>query len=194
MSKRFEEAVRVISAKIKELLAEKGSVRIAVDGNCGAGKTTFAKAVSVELDGNVFHMDDFYLPLENRTHERLNESGGNIHRERFLQEVLQPLKKGETVNYKVFNCKNQSFDDSVLITPKPVSIIEGSYSCHPDFYDYYDLHIFIGISPETQKERIINRNGKADWENFKKLWIPFEEKYFREFKIKEKCDIVFDFN
>lgn len=42
---------------------------IAIDGRCGAGKTTLAQRLQQELGGRVFHMDDFFLRPVQRTAE-----------------------------------------------------------------------------------------------------------------------------
>ncbi len=183
-----EETIKIINEKLKE----KGTVKIAIDGRCGSGKSTFGEILSKEFECNLFHMDDFYLTPEKRTTERLNEPGGNVDRERFLNEVLNPVTKGENVFYRVYDCETQTFKESVEITPKNIVITEGSYSCHPELFDFYDLHIFLTVSPETQMKRIINRNGKEDAQNFKNKWIPLEEKYFEHFEIEKKCDIIFN--
>ena len=185
-------AVRIISDKITEIYNIKGSVYVAIDGNCGAGKTTLAEYLAGLFKCNLFHMDDFYLTPEKRTAERLNEPGGNVDRERFLSEVLVPLSRNEDIFYKAYDCGTQSFKEPVRVTPKRVVITEGSYSCHPELYGYYDLHIFLSASPEVQMKRIIKRNGEEAYECFKNKWIPLEEKYFDAFKIKEKCELIFE--
>ena len=69
---------------------------IAIDGRAAAGKTTLATLLSQVLTAEIIRMDDFFLPAELRTAERLAQSGGNIHYERFCAEVLPNLKKKET--------------------------------------------------------------------------------------------------
>lgn len=194
MSKRLEDAVKELSAIIKERLLEKGTVSVAVDGNCGGGKSTLAKALLKEINCNLFEMDDFYLPLKERTAERFAEAGGNIDRERFKSEILEPAKNGERILYRAFDCEKQEITRAYEMTPKNIFVTEGSYSCHPDFYDYYDLHIFISVSPEAQRERIIKRGGEKEYDVFSRIWIPWEEEYFKKFNIKEKCEIVYNFD
>lgn len=191
-NKAFRNALEIVKEEIKSILKEKETAIIAIDGRCGSGKTTLANAISEDFNCNVFHMDDFYLPLEKRTKERLDESGGNIDRQRFLEEVIVPARNGEAVFYKAFDCKLQSLKASVIMKPKSIVIAEGSYSCHNDFYDLYDLHIFLTVSPEAQKERIIKRNGEEGYKLFENKWIPLEEKYFTEQDVKGKCELVFE--
>ena len=46
-------------------------------------------------------MDDFFLRPEQRTEERLKEVGGNVDRERFLEEVARPLtNKKKSFGYR----------------------------------------------------------------------------------------------
>ncbi len=190
-SQSIEYAVNITEKRIKELLREKSRVLIAVEGRSASGKTTFAKLLSQRLSCTVFHIDDFYLPKEKQTEERLSQSGGNIDRESFLNYLLLPSLKGEEVIYKAFDCKTQRYKDSVKIQSGKIVVTEGVYSCHNDFYDLYDLHIFLTVSPEIQKERIIKRNGEDVYKIFKDKWIPREENYFKEQDIKNKCELVF---
>ncbi len=190
-SQSVKNAVILTEEKIKSLLKEKGKFAVAIDGRSASGKTTFAKLLKERLGCTVFQIDDFYLPREEQTEERISQSGGNIDRKRFLNEVLLPAKNGETVSYKAFDCKTQDYKNALEIKPENVVITEGSYSCHNDFYALYDLRIFLTVSPEIQKERIIKRNGEEGYKIFKDKWIPFEEKYFNEQDIENKCELVF---
>lgn len=178
-----------VFSEIEKLLSEKACVKIAIDGRCAAGKTTLAARIAEQFDANVFHMDDFFLPSEKRTRERLSEPGGNVDRERFLSEVLLPIEAGEAFSYFPFDCKTQSRKSAVKVEPKGLSIIEGSYSCHPLLFGYYDLHLFLSVSKEEQLERLEKRCPEK-LGDFRERWIPMEEAYFQYFSVKEKCDFV----
>lgn len=162
---------------------------IAIDGRCASGKTTLASYISEHIPCDTVHMDDFFLPFEMRTSERLSQAGGNMDRERLLLEILIPLKNGGGYAYSKFSCKNGLITPGEKIMPQKITIVEGSYSCHPDLFEFYDLHIFLSVDKKTQKERILQRN-KDNADAFFSKWIPLEEKYFSEFNIKEKCEIV----
>ena len=101
--------------RINQLLKEKESIVIAVDGMSGAGKTTYAEELATKLDANVIHMDDFFLPFSLRTKERYQTPGGNIHYERFKEEVLNHLKKD--FSYRKFDCHKMEFSLSPPPTP-----------------------------------------------------------------------------
>ena len=157
---------------------ENGSLIMAVEGPSASGKTTLAQLLENKYDCTVFHTDDFFLRPEQRTPERYAESGGNIDRERFLEEVLTPLKNGETINYRRFDCCEMKLLDPMTVTPRKLTVIEGSYSMHPAFADFYDFSVFLEISSELQKERIMTRNTPEKAERFFNEWIPLENKYF----------------
>lgn len=89
----IQKAERIIEAYQKVKPA--GCGVIAMDGRAAAGKTTLAEELAVTLGGAVVHMDDFFLPGELRTPERLAAPGGNVHAERFAEEVLPYLRRGE---------------------------------------------------------------------------------------------------
>lgn len=181
----------IISA-IKKLQIEKETVIIAIDGRCASGKTTLADTLQKEFICNVFHMDDFFLRPEQRTKERYSSAGGNVDRERFEDEILKKISKNEPFSYRAFDCKTMNFSSPVEIEPRPLGIVEGAYSCHPDLWDYYDLHIFLTLPYEKQIERIRERNG-GDVKKFTERWIPMEEKYFEHFKIDRKCELIVNF-
>ena len=117
---------------IDKLTAEKKPVTVAIDGLCGSGKTTFAALLQSVYDCNLFHADDFYLPMPMRTPERYATPGGTVHWERILSDILEQLPKNESFSYRVFDCGVMDLGDAVQVTPKTLNILEGSYSTHPE--------------------------------------------------------------
>ena len=77
--------------KIRENLINNDKIIIAIDGGCASGKTTLSKKLAEIYDANVIHMDDFFLPFEMRTEERMKEIGGNFDYCRFKKEVADML-------------------------------------------------------------------------------------------------------
>lgn len=178
--------------KIIGLLPDDKRAVIAIDGRCASGKTTLAGELAKRLGGEVVHCDDFFLPRELRTGSRLGEPGGNFHRERFISEVIEKLGSGEPFEYGVFDCSAFSVSSLRKIENTGVIIVEGAYCLHPDIPDIYDLRVFLSVSPEEQLYRIEKRNGAAALKAFREKWIPMEERYFAEFGIKDKCDLVIE--
>ena len=178
-----------IFAKIDSMLS-KGEVRMALEGGSASGKTTFSALLEKLYDCTIFHMDDFFLQPEQRTPERFSEIGGNVDRERFLSEVLIPLSSGEMVNYRRFDCSSQKILDGEMILPKNLTVTEGAYSMHPELEKYYNLYVFLDVSEELQKQRILKRNSPNFAVRFFNEWIPMEQRYFDKTDIRNRCDII----
>lgn len=175
---------------IKNLLKDNKQLIIAIDGRCGSGKSTLGALLAEQFDCNIFHMDDFFLPFEMKTSKRLAEAGGNVHYERFEEEVLRPLQNHKYVQYRQYICSKGDFSQPIKVEYKNLTIIDGSYSLHPTLRNYYDYKIFVTVDPKVQYERILKRNGKEKLQDFLNKWIPMEEYYFEELDIKNKCDLI----
>ena len=186
----MENTLEIVKQQIDALLEERNFVTVAIDGKCTSGKTTLASRLAAIYDCNVFHMDDFFLRPEQRTPERFAEAGGNVDYERFLEEVLLPLKAGKAFSYHPFDCSTFTLAAPVAVTPKKLNIVEGTYSHHPYFGDPYDLKILLTVDEETQRQRILERPAFLH-KRFFEAWIPMENQYFKEFhllsKETEKC-------
>ncbi len=163
---------------------------IAIDGRAASGKSTLAEQLSKLLDADVVHMDDFFLPPVLRTLERLAEPGGNVHYERFCEEVLPYLKSPATFAYRIFDCGRMDYNGERVIRNTQICIVEGSYSHHPKFGKYADLFVFSDVDAEEQLRRIRVRNGEEKAQMFAKKWIPLEERYFAASGTKTHADIV----
>ena len=164
-------------------------VIVAIDGHCASGKTTAAGLISDILGGEVIHMDDFFLVSELRTAKRLTTPGGNIHSERFIDEVIPHLRDTDGFSYRKFECSRMAYaDEPCHIEKCGLIICEGSYSLHPSFGEYYDIALFFDVSPDEQIKRIRRRDGEYMLSRFINEWIPMENSYFKVFDIKTKCD------
>lgn len=175
--------------RIDRMLQE-GRVNLAIEGGSASGKTTLSKLLAQVYDCTVLHMDDFFLRPEQRTKERFAEPGGNVDRERFLEEVLLPLHRQEPVAYRRFDCSTFTLAEPVLKKASKLTVIEGAYSMHPELEEYYNLSVFLETSPEVQRKRIEKRNTPELAKRFFAEWIPMEQRYFTELKVKERCDMI----
>lgn len=180
-----------IFRRIDSLIKSHESIQVAIDGNSGAGKSTLAALIGGVYDCNIFHMDHFFLRPELKTKERLEEIGGNIDYIRFRQEVAAGLQKGCKFKYRIYDCKKMSMDRYISVLPKKLNIIEGVYSMHPVLIGNYDLKIFLSLDEKEQYLRILKRDGAIMQKQFLSKWIPLENQYFKQMRIEEKSDLVF---
>lgn len=182
-------ALKAIDTALRE---NEGPIIAAVDGRCASGKSTFAARCAQLFDCNVFHMDDFFLPPELRTPERLAAPGGNVHYERAAEEIFAPVSRGEAARHAAFDCHTFTMGETQTAPRKRLNIVEGSYALHPALAGYSRLHIFLTCSPEVQLSRLARRESPESLERFKERWIPMEEAYFSGLAIESQCDVVVD--
>lgn len=177
-----------ILKKVKTLMKKQNYLVIVIDGMAASGKTILAKEIAKKLDANVIHTDDFYLPPNLRTDERLHQLCCNIDYERLQSEVLEHIN--DNILYHKFDCKQMKQTEQVRLNYKKILIIDGAYSMHPILGSYYDLSIYLKITSTKQEDRILKRDGITQLEKFKEKWIPLERQYFDKYMIENKADIV----
>ena len=161
---------------------------ISLEGRCASGKSTITSKLKHKY--TIIPIDDFFLPINLKTKERLNEIGGNINYElvkKMLVELKQALKRNlEVFSYSAFDCSKQEYYTKEIILKDKV-ILEGVYSASIYFRELIDKIAYLYVDKETQLKRINNRSLK---DRFINEWIPLEEKYFKHILIEEIADII----
>ena len=189
LHRRYVHLLPLLTA-IDRALAEKPWVLLAIEGRSAGGKSTLADLLAgLYPDTALFHADDYFLRPEQRTPERFAQPGGNMDRERLAAEILEPLSRGGAVEYRPFDCKTMSLGAPRFSRSARLNIVEGSYSFHPELERYYDLSVFLDISPEAQRRRILERNGPEWGQMFFDRWIPLENAYFQATRAAERCTL-----
>ena len=102
------------------------------------------------------------------------------------------MQRNKDFSYRPFDCRIWDLGTPVTVKATPITVIEGSYACHPSLFKYYDLRIFLTVDKEEQMRRILKRNGPEKAEMFRNRWIPLEEHYFSSFEPEDRCQLVFD--
>lgn len=184
-----------IMRQLEAAASEETELMLVIDGMCGSGKTTLADELGRRYSCNVFHMDDFYLPIVMQTEKRLSEPGGNINFDRFVAEVEVPLMQGQDILYRPFGCISQSYMEATPLKATKINIIEGTYSCHPVLRRFYEqspdrrvITLFLDIEDNIRLERLLKRVGEQRLKLFKDKWIPREKEYFDAYAVREYCD------
>ena len=168
-------------------LARKGHVSLAIEGRCGSGKTTLAALLARLYPARVVHMDDFFLPPDMRTQQRLSQPGGNVHAERFMQEAAEGIRSGGAFTHRVFDCSVGGYGPDKALPAAPLTVVEGAYCMRPEMEGLYDITVFLDIDPAEQLRRIEKRNGAEGARLFQQKWIPLEEAYFSALRVRERC-------
>jgi len=162
---------------------------IAIDGPSGSGKSTLGKYLEDNYNVLLFHTDDYFLPPTRKTEARLNEVGGNLDYERMYNEIFMNLDN-EYIESNKFNCMTNELEKRPLFKRGKYIVIEGVYSLHPLFQEFYDFTVFIDIDRDTQKQRILERSNEFMLNRFCQEWIPLEDKYFEQLRIRDIVDLT----
>lgn len=189
MLETFKQYYRLFCAIDRLLDSSADTVVLGIDGRCLSGKSTLSALLYEIYDCNVFAMDDFFLPAELQTPERLSIPGGNVDIERFQTDVLDKLRSGDFA-YRPFDCGSQSLKAPININHKRLNIVEGSYSLHPKLRNYYDLKLLLKIDKAEQLKRLKERNSQESQTQFINKWIPIEENYHTKTKPEAICDLI----
>ncbi len=184
-----------VLSEIAHLLVSQKSVEkplvISIDGRCGSGKSSLAALIKEVFSCNVFHMDDFYLPPHRRSEDWKTIPAGNMDLVRFRQEVLLPVKGEKDVLYRPFDCQTGRLAEPTPVPAAQLTVVEGSYSQHPELSDQYDLKIFLTSDSDVQRARLTAREGEGV-HSFYSHWMPMEERYFAAFDIEKKSNLIVD--
>lgn len=170
-----------VFVKISRLYAEGGEVTVAIDGQSAAGKTTLATLLPTVFDCNVFDTTDF-----------ASSPAGAVDVKRLEREVLLNLNTGLPFSYGIFDPEKGRVARRRAVPPKRLNIVEGTGSMHPKLQKYYELMVFMEVNPILQLERILRRDGRDRLLLMKEHMIPAEKAYIEQYRIKEKCDILYN--
>lgn len=188
-----EQALCALKSAVEAIIARDGRALVALDGMAASGKTTLAGQLYRAVDGcAVVHMDDFFLPQEKRTRERYERTLAWADVERVRDEVLSPLQSGRDAVYRPYvHHPEPRFLPPVRIAGDTRAVIvEGAYALNPALFPFYSLRAVMCVSPATQRERILERNGQALLSRFLSEWIPMENRHIDAHALQGRADVI----
>ncbi len=187
--RRCYAAVFSLLLEVSALLLLQQPLVLAIDGRCGSGKTWLASVLQDVFPCRVIHMDDFYLPMEQRNPRWKEIPAGNMDLQRLRSEVLLSARRGEEIPYRAYRCSEGSYLPTELLPAQPLTVVEGSYSLHPSLRDCYHKTAFLSCAPDVQARRLAKREG-AHYFAFADTWVPLEEQYIRACAPDQFCTHV----
>ena len=187
------EALGFLQSAVEAIAARDGRALVALDGMAAGGKTTLAGRLARAVDGcTLVHMDDFFLPQEKRTRAHYERTLAWADVARVRDEVLAPLRRGEDAVYRPYvHHPEPRFLPPVRIAKDArVVIVEGAYALNPALFPFYSLRVLMCVSPETQRARILERNGQALLSRFLSEWIPMENRHIDAHALLGRADMI----
>lgn len=199
-----------LGATIVELHPRR-SVRIAIDGVDGAGKTTLADALApvVSAQGRPTiraSVDDFHHPQAVRYARGRHSPDGfyldSYDYEAFRESLLDPLSPGGSGRY-VAKRFDHGIDASVVpdaqqAPPTAALIIDGIFLHRPELRSYWDLSIFLKVDFEISVPRGAQRGqafGSPDpAAAANQRYVGGQKRYFAECMPEQQADIVIGYN
>lgn len=167
-----------------------GPLLLAIDGPCGSGKTWLAQRLAEAFGAELLHMDDFYLPIARRPADWQAIPGGHMDFSR-LRALLVPLGDGAGGSYRPFDCQSQTYLPPRTLAPRPLVIVEGSYSHHPQLAGLWGMKLFVTCPEAVRMARLRQREG-GDFDWFWRTWPPLEAAYFRQCAVPGPDTLIVD--
>ena len=192
MNREFEASVTALADRLKKCRqAAKHPFLMALDGRSGVGKSTFARALSEQLEAGLITTDDFYaggIGIREESPQDLAEACINRTR---LSTVLSALKANQPAAYAPFDWaafNGTLADEKTHVQPHPILVLEGVYANHPDLHPLIDFSVLLWVPEADRLRRLTAREGAiTDWE---RQWHRAEDWYFAHLARPETFDAV----
>lgn len=165
-------------------------VLVGIDGQGGAGKSTFARAVVGSLPGAVVvEGDDFYRDMDEAARAALDPAAGVEHYfdwQRLRREVLEPVRRGDdTLRYQRYDWGNGAMGGWVEQVMPEVVVVEGVYTLRPQLLDLVDVAVWVETSEATRLRRQAERGENAD--EWIARWVAAEDHYVASYDPRSRA-------
>jgi uridine kinase len=150
-----------VTRLIEEARARRPLVLVGIGGHGGAGKSTLAGALA---GAQVVPTDAFW-------------DGSWFDLERLRRDVVQPLLRGETARFAVYDWAARAPGGERQVEPAGVVVIEGVCALHRTLRDAYDIRVWVEAPRELCLARGLARDGEGARSLWEERWRPSEERY-----------------
>jgi uridine kinase len=181
MAARGKEGGAMIdSRRLLEGPARAGKTRvIAIDGRSGAGKSSLAARLRVELAAPVITLEDLYGGWDGL------ERGIDL----LVSEVLEPLDTGRAVRIPRYDWVARDWDDPWGLEPPDVLIVEGVGAGARRAAAYASVLIWMEEPEPVRKQRALERDGQT-FAPYWDMWAAQEDEMLAREHTPERADFV----
>jgi uridine kinase len=170
----------VLTAELRKLDPSPGAPRIiGVDGHAGAGKSTLAARLAVELGGApIVHTDDL------ATHEE-----PFAWTARLARQVLVPLSGGRGAVHQVYDWTARAFTGERTVPAAPYVVLEGVGAGRLAVRPYLALLLWLEVAPAEARRRGLRRDGQ-ELARFWTGWTRAEDAHFAADPTRPFADLL----
>ena len=167
---------------------------VAIDGPGGAGKSTLARLLEVQLSTlgwvvPVVKHDDFYLPSHQRVNQQTGVIGCDFDWERLRNQVLTPIREGRLAHYQRYDWETDVLAEWRTISASDAVLVEGVYTMRRELAHLYDLKIWVECPRAIRLARGIARDGEKARTIWEQDWMPKEDDYIKTHLPRESADL-----
>lgn len=164
---------------------------IAVSGFGGAGKSTFANALSMEMNIPIIEVDSFFKGFHITNYSKWE----CMDFTRLEKDVCLPFSKGtKQIMYQEFDWGNDSPGDMKIIRHHGKIIIEGIGLFRPELLNYFSYMIWIDCPIEEAirrgKQRELARDNTSQDQYWDGIWRRNDEECWSAFKPEKIADEI----
>lgn len=157
---------------------------ITIDGPAGAGKTTLAGHLAASLNGrlstSVVHMDNLYNGWNDPFGKPFLDS---------LQRIANSHVGGLSCEIPHYDWGKSSYGALKIYPPVNLLILEGVGSSASLIRNKVTASIWVDISPEAGRVRVLARDGDAISKEMSE-WLITQEAFFQSEQSKDSADFA----
>lgn len=171
-----------LAARLRALPPSLGAVRlVALDGHAGSGKSTLADRLAAALGGApVVRLDDL------ATHEEPFGWTGEL-----TARVLEPLARGVSARYRVYDWERREFGRAAVVRPDPVVLLDGVGAGRRAVRPRLAALVWLEVARGVAWERGQGRDGPEQRE-FWDGWKTAEHGHFADDPSRPYADILLE--
>jgi uridine kinase len=164
---------------------------IGIDGRPCSGKTILALALATQLNAQLVHFDNFFLP-KNLWPKSIKPSFlFPYFRNEEFKSCLKSLNQGLEFTYRAFDFESGSLEkEAKSIKPGFPLIIEGCSVLSKDLLSFMSTKIFVMSELSSEFSAISSRENKKSLDVWKNLYLPSVDLYFST-KPWESADYIY---
>ncbi len=155
---------------------------VAIDGRSGSGKTTLARPLIARLQAPVIRMDDLY-PGWDGLAEGVR---------RLTEEILEPLSRGATATFSVWDWYAGQWGSRITLPPPDVLVVEGCGSSARGARGYAAVRVWLDAPGAVRRSRALARPDGATFASQWHGWADQEDSLFDADDTRANADLVIE--